>query len=65
MSDKIKPCPFCNCKDIVICDKGTAWSLYCWDCGAIGPTKKNRSEAIEAWNHRVKIEVNQNGKQSL
>lgn len=53
MADNIKPCPFCGSEDIVVCDKGDAWSLYCWDCGAIGPTEKHRSDAIDAWNHRI------------
>lgn len=54
MSD-IKPCPFCGCIDIVVRDTGDAWCLYCLDCGAIGPTLKYRSDAIDAWNHRTQI----------
>lgn len=54
IDNELKPCPFCGCEDMVICDKGTDWSIYCWDCGAVGPIRKSRSDVISTWNHRIK-----------
>ena len=44
------PCPFCGSDNIDIW-KGE-FSLYCVDCGAIGPEAPNATEAVKRWNSR-------------
>lgn len=65
MSEALKPCPHCGTgpnsdynvtqaqfyRNIASRD-GYVW---CEGCGAAGPTRETRDEAIVAWNTRIKI----------
>ncbi len=44
------PCPFCGSDNINIWNG--EFSLFCMDCGAIGPEAPNAAEALERWNSR-------------
>lgn len=59
MENKLKPCPFCGSKDIIV--KRLTRNCFiseCWEysCRAIGPTGRTEEEAIEAWNRRTEEE---------
>jgi hypothetical protein len=46
------PCPFCNhVLPIARGDDGTYW-VQCVGCGALGPTRSHRADAVAAWNRR-------------
>jgi hypothetical protein len=66
MSDKLKPCPFCDYGSSGLHETGfiqeknrTVGAYYpnlyrqeCQKCGATGPTSISKEEMTEAWNHR-------------
>ena len=52
---ELKPCPFCG--GSAQCTNPTTWQVWCAKCGAIGPWKITREEAIEAWNRRAAKEA--------
>ena len=61
--EKLKPCPFCGGEAILRqCQNGfNIWyRVRCKDCGiaqdSIGNGYYSESQAIEAWNRRVKDE---------
>ena len=52
MTDKMKACPFCG-KDMQRrdCD-GEDYTVWCANCGAIGPNALTEKRADEMWNIR-------------
>jgi len=48
--EEVKPCPFCG-SDFVEINRGGWWG-ECGNCGAEGPAKETREEALAAWNLR-------------
>jgi Lar family restriction alleviation protein len=52
----MKPCPFCKGDELRVGDKGTEVFIYCYICGARGPTATTKAAAIEKWDTReVKV----------
>lgn len=60
----LKPCPCCNCSNVVIRYGGSAWrsNVYypktsgyvsCCGCGLRTETYKYASKAVEKWNRRA------------
>lgn len=50
---KLEPCPFCQSDNhYVACGSSLYWGK-CVACGAEGPTKDGRAEAVAAWNTRA------------
>ena len=53
----LKPCPFCGGTDLCVDQFGLEkFGVSCEsaDCGAIGPERKTKDDAIEAWNAELK-----------
>ena len=51
-SDQLLPCPFCGGSEQRIKSSGRwGWFVSC-SCAAVGPSARNRDEAIIAWNCR-------------
>ena len=53
---ELAPCPFQSCGSTniaVFCVRVGAGKVICWDCGACGPVRSSRHEAIDAWNRRA------------
>lgn len=55
---ELKSCPYCGGDDICIEEQEEYHShgrffLYCGDCYASGPLRKDSKKAIEAWNRRA------------
>ena len=48
---EIKNCPFCGSEEIGISLNRNAW-MSCCSCGADGPYKDTKRQAIQAWNRR-------------
>ena len=60
MSDKLKPCPFCNNKgielnDINCNDVKTFYYAECDECGCRLWGDNSEKEAIDRWNERKEI----------
>jgi Lar family restriction alleviation protein len=54
MSDELKPCPFCGEIEINTSSNGMDSEFaVCENCGAEGPSKGTRFDAIGAWNRRA------------
>lgn len=53
---KLKPCPFCGCRDVsvnkYIEHEGELWVVECDNCCVQGPDAWNRVDCINAWNKR-------------
>lgn len=52
MAEKLKPCPFCGSKNILLTNWGL-WRCWCKDCLAKTSDELKKIDAIEAWNRRV------------
>jgi Lar family restriction alleviation protein len=60
MSDtELKPCPFCGGEDLAVIkdprDQWLPWYLVLCnadDCHTLGPARRNKPDAITAWNTR-------------
>lgn len=57
MKEKLKPCPFCGSKEIVITDGYS--NVGCWaECSFCGASTKaeerTHKECAKAWNRRAK-----------
>lgn len=48
---KLKPCPFCGSNDLDI-ERKCLFFVTCYKCDCEGPAKKDKEEAIDAWNKR-------------
>ena len=52
----LKPCPFCGCEaevtDTYSEYRGPYSIVFCSSCGAVGPKRRFKEDAIEAWNIR-------------
>lgn len=55
MSDKLKPCPFCDGKAIIDSFVGVGWIVICNKCDASTGYKETEQEAIDAWNSRIEL----------
>lgn len=58
MSEKLKPCPFCGCRNVTFIKLGSSSEGYahmgvCDDCQAEGPAGERQETAVELWNARV------------
>lgn len=49
---ELLPCPFCGSKHIVFHDEDGIVALACYDCGAEGPVRGDRLNAIAIWQKR-------------
>jgi len=61
MMNRVKPCPFCNCKAVEISPSKGGWTHFtCNECAAnvIGD---NFEDAKEKWNTRFPKEVKDEG----
>ena len=55
MSDKLKPCPFCGSKSMLILKtygKLESYMVVCTQCGARTSGMGNQKGAINNWNRR-------------
>lgn len=60
---KLKPCPFCGNKNIMLCggddilsDGGGYWYIVCLVCGCTIYGSESRTKVIDSWNRRVSDE---------
>jgi len=59
MSENLKPCPFCGCKNIIVDTRddedGNIIDYYCecMNCGAMSHFAYDRKCTIDAWNTRA------------
>jgi Lar family restriction alleviation protein len=59
MTDTLEPCPFCDGQGELIfrptkIRRATQTAhVFCRQCGAAGPVKSNKTDAIAAWNRRT------------
>jgi len=51
MSEELRPCPFCGSNFVNMNRVG--WWVVCENCGAEGPAKETREEALATWNRRA------------
>ena len=53
MMQQLKPCPFCESKEVELCHTKPYW-VQCLnpDCGMEGPWDLGKSGAVEKWNTR-------------
>lgn len=62
MSVKLKPCPFCGCKNVQIysydetTDEEAFLYCHCPDCGSSTAICNDEKIAAEKWNRRAKHE---------
>jgi Lar family restriction alleviation protein len=49
------PCPFCGSLSTPpdLDGEGDSWYVVCPDCGATGPERPAKSDAVAVWNRRV------------
>jgi len=57
--NKIKSCPFCKSENVKIKADKLSFYVYCSDCGSWGLPKREKTEAIIAWNNRDMEEKNE------
>lgn len=57
--DDLKPCPFCGSKDVTLRNSGGVRWAACRVCDAEGGWKDEEEAAVEAWNNRARITVDQ------
>ena len=50
MSENMKPCPACGGTKLTFAFGGNRVVCANWDCQLTGPRKKEREDAIAAWN---------------
>ena len=53
--EKMKPCPFCGCEDVVMKDRTSdcGIAVQCCNCGGRGPYWDDMEDkAIKSWNDR-------------
>ena len=53
---KPRPCPFCGCAKICVCQSGKSWRVHCQDCGgeylgSLSPYN-DRKDVVNGWNRR-------------
>ena len=64
MTDKLKPCPFCNAKStnggeypdkigVVECPETHNYTVICLACGVSTDYFSSKTKAIKAWNRRA------------
>ncbi|MDE9446874.1 Lar family restriction alleviation protein [Xenorhabdus bovienii] len=55
MTDKFKPCPFCNsvCTEMNSHSDDIWFFVQCTDCNADGPEEDTAANAEIAWNRRA------------
>lgn len=51
MQEQLKPCPFCGGEAREI--ESLFASIYCADCGVMGPKYLHMNQAIKHWNTRA------------
>lgn len=53
MSEELKPCPFCDSKNVKLCNylESSFWG-DCFHCGAQGSRRANGGVAVSVWNTR-------------
>ncbi len=56
MNEKLKPCPFCGSKEIVVIENGGTYDVHCRNCGCGSPYRYKKEDVIKAWNRRVVAE---------
>ena len=50
-SEKLKPCPFCECGDVSgRLDGEYRYFVHCRKCGGSGPAAESEVDAIKTWN---------------
>jgi len=55
MTEKLKPCPWCNSNFYIECEKQETGLIYyaeCMSCACRGPWKNSHDEALVEWNKR-------------
>jgi len=55
---ELKPCPFCGSKAEIYQDYEGSWTIECTVCFARSWPRKDKEQAIEAWNRRATNEQN-------
>lgn len=50
---KLKPCPFCGCREIITQNPYDEWVVYCAECGSSTAYFDFRVDAEKAWNRRA------------
>jgi Lar family restriction alleviation protein len=53
---EILPCPFCGNHDLLLTDQLSEdgeWNVFCHDCGGGSGWKRERNNAVMAWNTRA------------
>ncbi|MBD2785402.1 restriction alleviation protein, Lar family [Xenorhabdus sp. DI] len=57
MKNKLKPCPFCGDKSVILINPKNDWRYAeCLRCRGRGPERYNHDSALAAWNQRVEDE---------
>lgn len=55
MPCRLKPCPFCDSRDLLVTDNKTgAWQCFCLTCFAVGPGAWSRAKARTLWNRALR-----------
>lgn len=53
---KLRPCPFCGGNSVVTGVKTRRG--FCNECFVLGPARKTKGQATEAWNDRIGSDIN-------
>lgn len=54
-TEQLESCPFCRSDNLWLIEESEIeynW-VHCKDCGADGPCKETKEEAVKAWNRRA------------
>lgn len=51
--DELKTCPFCGSKAEIYQHYDSLWTVECVVCFAATWPRKNKEDAVEAWNRRA------------
>lgn len=51
---KFEPCPFCGGTDVVMKHSGRWGYFVACNCTAVGPGRNTFSDALDAWNTRLR-----------